>query len=61
MDLEIITLSEGRETERQIYDITSMWNLKKMLQTNLWLPKGKGRVRDKLEFGISRYKPVYIK
>ena len=28
MDLEIITLSEVSQTERQIYDITYMWNLK---------------------------------
>ena len=28
MDLEIIILSEVIQTERQIYDITYMWNLK---------------------------------
>ena len=55
MNLEIIILSEVRE--RQIYDITHMWNLilKKdtneliyktetdlqKTKTNLWLPKGK--------------------
>ena len=30
MDLEIIILSEGSQTERQMsYDIANMWNLKK--------------------------------
>ena len=29
MDLEIIILSEVSQTERQIYDITYMWNLNK--------------------------------
>ena len=32
MDLEIVILSEVRE--RQTYDITNMWNLKKMIQIN---------------------------
>ena len=64
MDLEIITLSEVSQTERQIsYDITYMWNLKndtneliykietdsQTSKTYSWLPKGKGdRGRDKL-------------
>ena len=54
LDLEMITVSEVRE--RQIYDITHMWNLirnytrehirtretdSKFLKPNLWLPKGK--------------------
>ena len=35
MDLEIIILSQTRE--RQVsYDITYMWNLKKMVQMNLF-------------------------
>ena len=51
MNLEIIILSEVNQ--RQISDITSLWNLKKndtnefiyetdsqTLKTNLWLPKG---------------------
>ena len=29
MDLEIIILSELSQTEKDIYDITYMWNLKK--------------------------------
>ena len=38
MDLEIITLSEVKSgRERQIsYDITDMWNLKTMIQMNLF-------------------------
>ena len=60
MDLEIIILSEVSQTERQIYDITYMWNLKyhtnefiykteiglQTSKTNLWLPKEGGK-RDK--------------
>ena len=56
MDLETIILSE-----RQTYDITCMWNLKKKKDTNelfcgietdsqalknLWLPKGTGRASE---------------
>ena len=56
------------ERERQIYDITYMWNLfTKQKQTHshrekdLWLPKrsGCGGVLD-WEFGISRCKLLYI-
>ena len=38
MDLEIIILSEGSQTEKKqiLYDITYMWNLKKMIQMNLF-------------------------
>ena len=37
MDLETVILSEVRQTERYIsYDITYMWNLKKMVQMNLF-------------------------
>ena len=37
MDLEIIILSKS-DRERQIsYDITYMWNLKKMIQANLFI------------------------
>ena len=38
MDLEIIVLSEVKsDRERQIsYDTTYMWNLKKMIQMNLF-------------------------
>ena len=37
MNLKIIILSELNQTERQLsYDITNMWNLKKMMHTNLF-------------------------
>ena len=37
MGLEIIILSEVKsDRERQIYDITYMWNLKKSVQINLF-------------------------
>ena len=37
MDLVIIIRSEASQTERQIsYDIAYMWNLKKMIQVNLF-------------------------
>ena len=37
MDLEIVTWSEVSQTERQIsYDIVYMWNLKEMVQVNLF-------------------------
>ena len=55
LKLEILTLSEMSEKERQIpYDITYMWNLKYgtnapifrtetlTLRTDLWLSKGRG-------------------
>ena len=63
MDLEIITVSEVSQTEKDKYhDITYMWNLKyntneliykteidpQTQKTNFWLPKGKGEGKDKL-------------
>ena len=36
MDLENNILSEASDKERQIYDITYIWNLKKMIQMNLF-------------------------
>ena len=36
MDLEIIILSEVRQKKTSIIDITYMWNLKKMIQINLF-------------------------
>ena len=62
INLEMIIVSEV--SQRQIsYDITYMWNLQsgtseftyktetdsQTQKTNLWLPKGKGAGRDKLE------------
>ena len=35
MDLEIIILSEVRQ-RKILYDITYVWNLKKMIQMNLF-------------------------
>ena len=61
---------------RQVsYDIMYMWNLKydpskviyktetdsQTQKTNLWLPNGKGWGGITQEFGISRYKLLYIK
>ena len=44
MDLEIVILSEVSQTERQIsYDISYMWNLKKMAQMKL---QNRSRVTD---------------
>ena len=48
MDLEIIILSKS-DRERQIsYDITYMWNLKKMIQTNLFIKQKLTNVENKL-------------
>ena len=76
MNLEMIILSEISQKEKILYSITSMWNLKydpneliyetemdSMTQeTNLQLPKGKeGKGGINQEFGINRYKLLYIK
>ena len=76
MELEIITLIELSEKEKDKYDITYMWNLKygtneltyktetdsQTQKTNLRLPKRKGGGGGiKQEFGISRYKLLHIK
>ena len=64
VDLDIIILSEVSHTDKEKYNITSMWNLKKStneltqktetdlqtLKTNTWLPKGKDMGRDGLGF-----------
>ena len=36
MDLQVIILSEVSQTEKDKYDIAYMWNLKKMVQMNLF-------------------------
>ena len=46
MDLEIIILSEVSQRERQIYDITYMWNLK--YDTNELIYKTEAVVENKL-------------
>ena len=48
MDLEIIILSEVRETQIS-YDVTYMWNLKNMIPMNLFIKqKQTHRHRNKL-------------
>ena len=74
-DLEILILSEVRKTKTNIISITYRWNLTKQYKkpylqnrnrltdigNKLWLPKRKGGVGINEEFGISRYKLLYIK
>ena len=73
VDLEVITLSEVCQKEIDKYHITYTWNLKydtnelsmKQKQTHkrtdLWLPRGRGGKEGmEWEFGVSRYKLVYI-
>ena len=54
MDLEIIRLSEVRQ--RQIYDITHMWNLifKKMIQMNLFTKQKQTYRYPKQTYGYQR-------
>ena len=76
MDLEIIILSEVKQTEKDKYhDMIYMWNLKsdaneliykteiesQMQKTNLWLPGGKGGGGINWEIGIDIYTLLYIK
>ena len=50
MDLEIIILSQTRE--RQVsYDITYMWNLKKMVQMNLFTKQKQSHRYRKQTYG----------
>ena len=37
MDLEIVILSEGSQTEKDKYHIAYKWNLKKRVQINLFI------------------------
>ena len=37
IDLEMIILIEGSQRREISYDITYMWNLKKMIQVNLFI------------------------
>ena len=47
MDLEMIILSEVRQRERHVpYDITYMWNLKKIIEMNSF-PKQKQTHRQR--------------
>ena len=77
MDLEIITLSEIRQTEKDKYMKSLTCGILKStdtnefiykteidsqtLETNLWLPKGKARGEINEEFGINRYTILYVK
>ena len=55
MDLEIIILSEV--SQRQIsYDITYMWNLKKMIQMNLFTKQKQTHRHRKQTYGYQRGK-----
>ena len=57
MDLEIIILSEVRL--RQIsYDIIYMWNLKKMIQMNLFTKQKQTHRHRKQTYGYQRGKRV---
>ena len=71
MDLEI-TIS--KVSQRQIsYDITYIWNLKKLMQMNFYTKQKQTHIENKLmvnkkeqggikwEFGINRYTLLYIK
>ena len=53
MDLEIIILSEDKQ--RQIsYDITYMWNLKKMIQMNLLTKQKQTHRHRRQTYGYQR-------
>ena len=65
MDLEIIILSGGSQTK--INDITYMWNIKKIIQMNLFIKQNKlmvtkvERRRDKFGIWDQQIKLVHIK
>ena len=77
MDLEIIILSKVNQTEKDKYhDITYTWNLKNMIQMNLFTKQKqihrhrkqaygyqRGNVGGGInqEFGFNRYTLLYIK
>ena len=56
MDLEIIIVSEVRE--RQIYDITYLWNLKKMIRMNLFTEQKQTHRQRKQTYDYQREKGV---
>ena len=57
MDLESIMLSEMSGRERQIsYDITYMWDLKKMIQMNLFTKQKQIHRHRKQINGYQRWK-----
>ena len=55
MDLEIITLSEVSQTDKDKYhDNTYMWNLKKMVQMNLFTKHKQTHRHRKQTYGYQR-------
>ena len=73
MDLEMIILSEGSQTEKNKRHMTTLtgkskndkkeliYKIETDIETNLRLPKGKSAGGINLEFMIRRYKSLYIK
>ena len=55
MDLKIIKRREVSQTERQIYDATSMWGLK-MIQMNLFTKQKQTHRHGKQPYGYQRGK-----
>ena len=56
MDLEIILLSEVGQTEKDKYHITFMWNLKKMIQMNLFIKLKQTHRHRKQTYGYQKGK-----
>ena len=56
MDLEIIMLSEEVREEQISYDITYIWNLKKMTQMNLFTKQKQSHRRKKQTYDHQRGK-----
>ena len=54
MGLEIITLSEVSQTEKDKYDITNMWNLIKMMQKNLFTKQKQTQRFQNQAYGYQR-------
>ena len=48
IDLEFIILSEVTRQRQISYDITYMWNLKKMIQMNLFTKQKQTHIENKL-------------
>ena len=59
MDLEIIILGEVSQTEKDKYrDITYLWNLKKMIEMNLYTKQKQTHRHQKQIYGYQRGKGV---
>ena len=54
MDLVIIIPSEENQTKEILYDITYMWNLKKLIQRNLFTKQKQTHRHRKQAFGCQR-------